>query len=121
MIFQLCYFHKFFLIQPNYCLLNEYKYMITNLFIKQMILNKEMKKKHKLLKTTKKEDKLISSSNKIFFNNTIYNEILNQSETFMNALFGIDKRNKINENDVKFDEQKEIDDVIKLINLLKFQ
>ena len=113
------YFHKFFLIQPNYCLLNEYKYMITNLFIKQMILNKEMKKKHKLLKTTKKEDKLISSSNKIFFNNTIYNEILNQSESFMNALFGIDKRNKINENDVKFDEQKEIDDVIKLINLIE--
>ena len=41
------YFHKYTLIQPNYYLLNESKYMISNLFKKQIIMNKERKNRHK--------------------------------------------------------------------------
>ena len=41
------YFHKYMLIQPNYCLLNESKFMISNIFRKQIIMDKERKKKRK--------------------------------------------------------------------------
>ena len=115
------YFHKYTLIQPNYYLLNESKYMISNLFKKQIIMNKERKNRHKrkILNNKKKENKLISISDKKFFNNTLYNEILNQSESFMYTLFGIEKNNIISENIVKYDEQKDIDDVVELINLIE--
>lgn len=62
---------------------------------------------------------MISISDKKFFNNTLYNEILNQSESFMYTLFGIEKNNIISENIVKYDEQKDIDDIVKLINLIE--
>ena len=62
---------------------------------------------------------MISISYKKFFNNTLYNEILNQSESFMYTLFGIEKNNIISDNIVKYDEQKDIDDIVKLINLIE--
>ena len=41
------FFHKYILIQPNYCLLNESKYLISNILRKQMLINKGRKNKHK--------------------------------------------------------------------------
>ena len=111
------YFHKYVLISPNYFLLNESKYMLSNYFRKQMVINKQHKNKY-----NKKNKDLISEknseNNKKFFNNTIYDEILNQSESFMNKLFGIDYINKKNENDIEKENDKSIDEIYQFIKLI---
>ena len=62
------YFHKYVLISPNYCLLNESKYMLSNYFKKQMVINKQHKNKY-----NKKNKEITSAKNseidKKFFNN----------------------------------------------------
>lgn len=111
------YFHKYILISPNYFLLNESKYMLSNYFRKQMVINKQHKskynKKNKDLSGSKN-----SENNKKFFNNTIYDEILNQSESFMNKLFGIDYIYKKNENDIEKENDKSIDEIYQIIKLI---
>ena len=115
------YFHKYMLIQPNYCLLNESKFLISNIFRKQIIMDKERKKKHKqkLINNREKEDKLYSEQDEKFFNNTLYNEILNQSESFMNTLFGIDNKNIMEENFLEKDNNIEINEILRLIKLIE--
>ena len=115
------YFHKYMLIQPNYCLLNESKFMISNIFRKQIIMDKERKKKRKqkLINNKEKEDKLFSDLDEKFFNNTLYNEILNQSESFMTTLFGIDNKNIKEENFLEKDNDKEISEIMKLIKIIE--
>ena len=115
------YFHKYMLIQPNYCLLNESKFMISNIFRKQIIMGKERKKKRKqkLINNKEKEDKLFSDLDEKFFNNTLYNEILNQSESFMNTLFGIDNKNVKEENFLEKDNDMEISEIMKLIKIIE--
>ena len=112
------YFHKYMLIQPNYCLLTECKFMISNIFRKQIVMDKERKKKRKkkLINNKEKEDKLISDFDEKFFNSTLHGEILNQSESFMNTLFGIDTKNITEENFLEKDNDMEINDIKKLIN-----
>ena len=111
------YFHKYILISPNYFFLNESKYMLSNYFRKQMVINKQQgnkyNKKNKDLSVTKN-----SENNKKFFGDTIYDEILNQSESFMNKLFGIDYNNKKNENDIENKSDKSIDGIYQLIKLI---
>ena len=115
------YFHKYILLQPNFCLLSESKYLISNNIKKQLIINKERKHKHKqkLVMNKDKESKLTLESDNYFFNNTLYNEILNQSESFMNTLFGIQNKNKNNDDFVEEDNKNDIEDVFKLIKLIE--
>ena len=77
---------------PNYSPLVESKYLYYNIIKKQMIVNKIINdrkklKKEKIINVNKNED--------IFFSNTIYNDILDESESFMSFLFGEDGKSKI--------------------------
>ena len=117
------FFHKYILIQPNYCLLNESKYLISNILRKQMLINKGRKNKHKkkLLHKKENEYKLTLDSVSNFFNNTLYSEILNQSESFMNTLFGIDIKNNKNNNYLQEDNDDDDDaeNITKIIKLIE--
>ena len=111
------YFHKYVLISPNYSLLNESKYMLSNYYRKQMVINKKHKNKY-----NKKNKEITSAKNpeidKKFFNNTIYDEILNQSESFMNKLFGMDSLHKKTVNDIEKENDKSIDEIYQFIKLI---
>ena len=116
------FFHKYVLIPPNYCLLNESKYMLTNIMRKQMVINKEHKHKNKQKIINNEEnidDKINMELDKNFFNSTIYDEILNQSESFMNNLFGLDANNKKDEKNIEIESDKDINEVYQIIKLIE--
>ena len=73
-----------------------------------------MLKKH--YQERNEDDKI---NGKKFFNSTIYNEILNESESFMSLLFGIEKNNKNNKNKRVIDNEKETEDLIKIIDIIE--
>ena len=72
-----------------------------------------------IINNKEKEDKLFSDLDEKFFNNTLYNEILNQSESFMTTLFGIDNKNIKEENFLEKDKDKEISEIMKLIKIIE--
>ena len=111
------FFHKYILIQPNYWLLNESKYMISNLYRKQIIIGKQTKKQ-KIFNKKQKERELNGPLDKNFFSDTIYDEILNQSESFMNSLFGIDSQKIKDNNYIDSDNDKDINEVYNIIKLI---
>ena len=111
------FFHKYILIQPNYWLLNESKYMISNLYRKQIIIGKQTKKQ-KIFNKKQKERELNGPLDKNFFSDTIYGEILNQSESFMNSLFGIDSQKIKDNNYIDSDNDKDINEVYNIIKLI---
>jgi hypothetical protein len=111
------YFHKYVLIQPNYCLLNESKYMLSHYYRKQMVINKQQKNRHNK-NNNQNSSPIKTETDKKFFNNTIYDEILNQSESFMNILFGMDVPKKKNENDIDKENDKSIDEIYQFIKLI---
>ena len=112
------------IIYPNYSALIESKYMYSNIIKKQMLINKQenykKKVKNNMLKKhyqEKNEDDKING--KKFFNSTIYNDILNESESFMSLLFGIEKKNKNNKSKRLTDNEKETEDLIKIIDIIE--
>ena len=112
------------IIYANYSPLIESKYMYSNIIKKQLLINKQenykKKVKNNMLKKhyqEKNEDDKING--KIFFNSTIYNDILNESESFMSLLFGIEKKNKNNKNKRVTDNEKEMEDLIKIIDIIE--
>ena len=112
------YFGKYSIIYPNYSPLIESKYMRSNVIKKQLVINKiENNKKRNLRnhynKNINKEDN--KDKDKIFFSDTIYDDILNESESFMSLLFGVDGKNKTEKKN-KFETEKEIEDLNKIIN-----
>ena len=116
------YFHKYILIPPNYCLLYESKFMFTNIMRKQMIINKmhKHKNKQKLIDNNENDnDKINLFLEKQFFNNTLYDEILNQSESFMNILFGVDQKNLGDDNNIENENNKDMDEVYHIIKLIE--
>ena len=113
------FFHKYVLIPPNYCLLYESKFMLTNIMRKQMVINKEHKHNNKQKIINNEENKINLELDTQFFNNTIYDEILNQSESFMNNLFGLDTNNKKDENNIEIESDKDIDEVYQIIKLIE--
>ena len=111
------YFGKYSIIYPNYSPLIESKYMRSNAIKKQLVINKiENYKKRNLRnhynKNINKEDN--KDKDKIFFSDTIYDDILNESESFMSLLFGVDGKNKTEKKN-KFETEKEIEDLNKII------
>lgn len=112
------YFEETSVLYPNYSPLIESKYIYYNIMKKQMIINKieNYKKKKRNESIKKKYNKLNIDDNKEkennFFSNTIYDDILNESESFMSILFGVDSKNKNNEKKIneKNENDKEIEE-----------
>ena len=115
---------------PNYCPLIESKYLYNNVIKKQRIIDEQQKLEEK--KSKSKYNK--NQKNKdILFTNSIYDEILNLSESVMRIIFGINnKKNNlkkelktnINNSETKNDNEKENDlnsnkDNSELITLIK--
>ena len=124
------YFKETTIIFPNYSPLIESKYLIYNFRKKQILKNKILNNKRKLKKSKKKDKnkdkyKEINKDNNKendnnFFSNTIYNDILDESESFLNLLFGVEKKNKDNEqiNTSIIENEKEIEDFEKIIDTI---
>ena len=121
------FFKETSVLYPNYSPLIESKYIYSNIIKKQIVINKQEnynKKKNNKNNNIKRHHHIkIEKENindKNFFNSTIYNDILNESESFMNLLFGIENKNEDKEkkNDKKKIEEKDIDEVIKIIDMI---
>ena len=118
------YFQETSVLYPNYSPLIESKYIYYNIMKKQMIINKieNYKKKKRNDDIKKKYNKLNNDDNKEkenkFFSNTIYNDILNESESFMSILFGVDNKNKNNDKKIneKNENEKEIEEFKMIID-----
>lgn len=121
------YFQETSVLYPNYSPLIESKYIYYNIMKKQMIINKieNYKKKKRDESIKKKYNKLNIDDNKEiennFFSNTIYNDILNESESFMSILFGVDNKNKNNEKKTneKNENDKEIEEFKMIIDKIQ--
>ena len=119
------YYKENSIIFPNYSPLIEYNYLYNNIRKKQILKNKIINNKKKLRKSKKRNKDTIKDNNNIendnnFFSNTIYNDILNESESFTNLLFGIERNNKDNENNnyISNEIEEEIEDFEKIISII---
>ena len=123
------YFKETSVLYPNYSPLIESKYIYSNIIKKQMVINKQenYKKKnnknYKLKKQYQEKNEKENKEEQNFFSSTIYNDILNESESFMNLLFGIDNKNKeidkVKKDKINVKKKYEdIDDVIKIIDII---
>ena len=101
------YYNESSFIFPNYTPLPESKYIYRNIIKKQRVIDEqenleELKMKQKKLKEKKKnifyEFYNDSEYESRFFNSSIYNSILKTSESLIKILFGIDNKNKIDNN-----------------------
>ena len=97
-LINISYFYKEnLLFFPNYSPLMESRYLHRNIRRKQALKNKIIKDKKKLKKSKKnikelnKNNKEIDNDNN-FFTNKIYNELLDEGESFLNLLFGLEKK-----------------------------
>ena len=129
-LINISYFYKEnLLFFPNYSPLIESRYLHHNIRRKQALKNKiinnkkkmqKMKKNHKEINKENNNKKKGNDSENNFFTNTIYNEILEEGESFIYLLFGMEKKNnKDNENSSIFSQteiDKEIEDYEKIID-----
>lgn len=115
------FYKKASFIFPNYSPLVESKYLFCNILKKQMIINRISKKKKGIRKSNKENKIEVNKKEKDFFSNTIYTEILNESESFMSLLFGEENKNKNKEKkiDDKVENEKEIEDFKKIIDTIQ--
>ena len=113
---------------PNYSSLAESKYLYSNIIKKQMVINKQenYKKKVKNNKIKRQYQEKIDRENKnenIFFNSIVYNDILNESKSFMSLLFGVEKKSNICKNNniekIKIDSEKEIEELLNIIDIIE--
>ena len=113
------------IIYPNYSPLIESKYMYSNIIKKQVLINKQenykKKVKYNMLKKhyQEKNDNDNNINGKNFFNSTIYNDILNESESFVSLLFGIEKKNQANKKKNITDNEKDMEELIKIIDIIE--
>ena len=112
------YYHETSVIFPNYTPLIEAKYIYKNIMRKQKVIDqiqeledKEREKNHKVKKRKEKDKDL----NENVFSDTAYGEILNQSESVLRIVFGINKNkykcNNLNDDEVD-NEYKGIENLI---------
>ena len=122
------YYKATSIVYPNYSSLKESKYLYSNIIKKQMVINKQenYKKKMKnnqIQKLYQDKNEGENKNEKKFFNSTIYNDILNESESFMSLLFGIEngggaipKDKNIIYEKIKNDNDNEIEELTKIID-----
>ena len=114
---------------PNYCPIIESKYLYKNVIKKQRIIDEQQKLEEKKSKTKYNKNQ---KNKDILFTNSIYNEILNMSESVMRIIFGINNKKNLkkeikknrNISETKIDNGKENDlnsnkDNSELITLIK--
>ena len=116
MLKDLFYYHlQTSFIFPNYCPLIESKYLYNNVIKKQRIIDEQQKLEEKKSKSKYNKNK---KNKDILFTNSIYDEILNLSESVMRIIFGINnKKNNLkkelkdngNNSEKKIDNEKEND------------
>ena len=91
---KLCYYHiQTSVIFPNYFPLIESKYLYRSVVKKQRIIDEQQELEDKYKKRNKKNEKNDNGGD--LFTSTVYDEILNGSESVMRIVFGLDK-NKYN-------------------------
>ena len=93
------YYFETSVIFPNYTPLNEAKYIYKNIMKKQKVIDKQQELEEEIEENKKRKIKKISNKN--VFDTLAYEDILNQSESIMRILFGINKKKKKNNNTLK--------------------
>ena len=113
------YYYETSVIFPNYTPLSEAKYFYKNIMKKQKIIDQiqELEDKKDKNKNKKKKDNKNYLSEKVF-NDTAYNEILNQSESVLRIVFGLKKEN-VKLNIFNSDDEEQNDNINDIQNLIE--
>ena len=114
------YFKETSVLYPNYSPLIESKYIYSNIIRKQVVINKQENyklKNYMIKKHYKDKNEDDNKKGNIFFTSIIYKEILNESESFISLLFGMEYKDKRHEKR-KNDKEKDIEELLNLINII---
>ena len=113
------YYYETSVIFPNYTPLFESKFIYKNIMKKQKIIDQiqELEDKKDKNKNKKKKDNKNYLSEKVF-NDTAYNEILNQSESVLRIVFGLKKEN-VKLNIFNSDDEEQNDNINDIQNLIE--
>ena len=88
------YYFETSVIFPNYTPLNEAKYIYKNIMRKQKVIDEQQELEEINEENKKRKNK--KNNTKKVFDTFAYDDILNQSESIMRILFGINKKEKNN-------------------------
>ena len=116
------YYFETSVIFPNYTPLNEAKYIYKNIMRKQKVIDQQQELEEQNDEKKKKNRK---NTNKIVFDTLVYDDILNQSESILRIIFGINKGKKNNnennksENIIDNSENKSYEKIENLIEKIQ--
>ena len=111
------YYYETSVIFPNYTPLFEAKFIYKNIMKKQKVIDQIQELENKKDKNIKRKDKDKNYLKEKVFNDTAYNEILNQSESVLRIVFGLKKENdKLNI--VNSDDEEKNDKINDIQNLI---
>ncbi len=116
------YYFETSVIFPNYTPLNEAKYIYKNIMRKQKVIDQQQELEE-LNDDKKKKNR--KNTNKIVFDTLVYDDILNQSESILRIIFGINKGKKNNnennksENIIDNSENKSYEKIENLIEKIQ--
>ena len=120
------YYQETSVIFPNYTPLIESKYLYLNVIKKQKVIDEQQDlEEHKqyLKKKNKTKNKLLENFGLLIeekqnnvFTSTVYNEILNGSESISRIIFGINKKENSKEYQIPKEKNFDIKELIKQIN-----
>ena len=115
------YYYETSVIFPNYTPLIEAKYFYKNIMRKQKVIDQiqELEERERYNKMArKKKEKEKNNNNDNVFNDTAYNEILNQSESVLRIVFGLkkEKLNIFSDNEENNSDNKGIQNIINEIS-----
>ena len=111
------YYYETSVIFPNYTPLFEAKFIYKNIMKKQKVIDQIQELENKKDKNIKRKDKDKNYLKEKVFNDTAYNEILNQSESILRIVFGLKKENdKLNI--VNSDDEEKNDKINDIQNLI---
>ena len=116
------YYFETSVIFPNYTPLNEAKYIYKNIMRKQKIIDQQQELEEENEEKKKKNKK---NTNKNVFDTLVYDDILNQSESILRIIFGINKgkknnlENNKNENIIDNSESKSYEKIENIIEKIE--
>ena len=116
------YYFETSVIFPNYTPLNEAKYIYKNIMRKQKVIDQQQELEEENEEKKKKNKK---NTNKNVFDTLVYDDILNQSESILRIIFGINKgkknnlENNKNENIIDNSESKSYEKIENIIEKIE--
>ncbi len=116
------YYYETSVIFPNYTPLNEAKYIYKNIMRKQKVIDQQQELEEQNDDKKKKNRKI---TNKNVFDTLVYDDILNQSESILRIIFGINKEkknnleNNKNENIIENSDNKSYEKIENLIEKIQ--